>query len=89
MSPDSPSVPLGKAELVSQPLWRSWGAVPSAVSLGSGGPGSQGWGTAPVPAAVERGGEKREEEEEAGWLPFCLGHTHTLLISNDGKGNTH
>lgn len=51
-------------------------------------PGSQGWGTAPVPAAVERGGEKREEEE-AGWLPFCLGHTHTLLISNDGKGNTH
>ena len=23
-----------------------------------------------------------------GWLCFCLGHTHTLLISNDGKGNT-
>lgn len=35
---------------------------------------------------AERGEEK---EEEASWLLFCFGHTHTLLISNDGKGNTH
>lgn len=61
-----------------------------AVSLGSGGP-APGF---PRPGEqleskqqAERGGEE-EEEEEAGWLLFCFGHTHTLLISNDGKGNT-
>lgn len=60
-----------------------------AVSLGSGDPapgfprvGEQ----LKSQQQAERGGEK---EEEAGWLLFCFGHTHTLLISNDGKGNTH
>lgn len=39
----------------------------------------------------DEGGAELEEEEkegEKGGLLFCLGHTHTLPISNDGKGNT-
>lgn len=53
--------------------WRPCSWVPKAREQLNASNSRKRWGS-------ERGG---------GWPLFCLGHTHTLPISNDGKGNTH